>query len=126
MQLDQCVYKHRFFVVLVHVATFAIAVTHRPEGMTGVETADRLYDWCTHIRVSQQQRPHFLSDPEPLTISIAERLAESHHGTSEAFPTERHAPVAERAIRPPGIVASLRWSWNCERTGFISATTLTH
>ena len=108
MQLDQCVYKHRFFVVLVHVATVAIAVTHRPEGMTGVETADRLYDWCTHFGVSQQQCPHFRSDPEPLTISIAERLVESHHGTSESFPAERHAPVAERAIRTlKGIVATL-------------------
>ena len=125
MQLDRCVYKHRFFVVLVHIATFAIAVTHRPEGTTGAETADRLYDWCTHFGVSQQQHPHFLSDPEPLTISIAERLAESHHGTSESFPAERHAPVAERAIRTlKGIVAT--WSWNFERTGFKSATTLTH
>ena len=105
MQLDQCVYKHRFFVVLVHVATFAIAVTHRPEGTTGAETADRLHDWCTHFGVSQQQH---LSDPEPLTISIAERLAESHRGTSESFPAERHAPVAERAIRTlKGIVATL-------------------
>ena len=30
-----------------YVATFAIAVTHRPEGTTGAETADRLHDWCT-------------------------------------------------------------------------------
>ena len=101
MQLDQCVYKH------VHVATFAIAVTHRPEGTTGAETADRLHDWCTHFGVSREQRPHFLSDPELLTISIAERLAESHRGTSESFPAERHAPVAERAIRTlKGIVAT--------------------
>ena len=82
MQLDQCVYKHRFFVVLVHVATFAIAVNHRPEGTTGTETADGLRDWCMHFGVSREQRPHFLSDPEPLAISIAERLAESHNGTS--------------------------------------------
>ena len=108
MQLDQCVYKHRFFVVLVHVATFAIAVNHRPEGTTGTEVADGLRDWCMHFGVSREQRPHFLSDPEPLAISIAERLAESHNGTSESFPAERHAPVAERAIRTlKGIVATL-------------------
>ena len=107
MQLDQCVYKHRFFVVLVHVATFAIAVNHRAEGTSGTETADGLRDWCMHFGVSRE-RPHFLSDPEPLAISIAERLAESHNGTSEAFPAERHAPVAERAIRTlKGIVATL-------------------
>ena len=35
-------------------------------------------------------------------------VAESHHGTSESFPAERHAPVAERAIRTlKGIVATL-------------------
>ena len=108
MQLDQCVYKRRFFVVLVHVATFAIAVNHRPEGTSGTEAADGLRDWCMHFGVSREQRPHFLSDPEPLAISIAERLAESHNGTSEAFPAERHAPVAERAIRTlKGIVATL-------------------
>ena len=107
MQLDQCVYKHRFFVVLVHVATFAIAVNHRAEGTSGTEAADGLRDWCMHFGVSRE-RPHFLSDPEPLAISIAERLAESHNGTSEAFPAERHAPVAERAIRTlKGIVATL-------------------
>ena len=107
MQLDQCVYKHRFFVVLVHVATFAIAVSHRAEGTSGTEVADGLRDWCMHFGVSRE-RPHFLSDPEPLAISIAERLAENHSGTSEAFPAERHAPVAERAIRTlKGIVATL-------------------
>ncbi|CAE7578587.1 GIP [Symbiodinium sp. CCMP2592] len=46
-------------------------------------------------------------NPEPLTISIAQALAERYEGHSESFAPERHAPVAERAVRTlKGIVSS--------------------
>ncbi|CAE7836801.1 unnamed protein product [Symbiodinium sp. CCMP2592] len=100
---------HKCFIILVHVLAFAIGVTFRPEGMSGRESAGHLEPWLAHFGLGQSAapKPSFYSDPEPLTISIAQALAERYEGHSESFAPERHAPVAERAVRTlKGIVSS--------------------
>ena len=100
-QVDQFMYRSRCFIILVHVLAFAVAVTFRPEGMSGRETSTYLEPWLAHFGLSRSgdTKPPFYSDPEPLTISIAQALAERYEGHSESFAPERHAPVAERAVR---------------------------
>ncbi|CAE7675304.1 RE1 [Symbiodinium sp. CCMP2592] len=108
-QVDQFMYRSRCFIILVHVLAFAIGVTFRPEGMSGRESAGHLEPWLAHFGLGQSAvpKPSFYSDPEPLTISIAQALAERYEGHSESFAPERHAPVAERAVRTlKGIVSS--------------------
>ena len=108
-QVDQCMYRSLYFVVLVHVLAFAIAVTFRPEGMTGREVSTHLEPWLSHFGVSRSGsiKPSFYSDPEPLVINITQALAERYEGHSVSFAPERHAPVAERAIRSlKGIVST--------------------
>ena len=87
-------------MVLVHVLAFAIAVTYRPEGMSGREVSTHFEPWLSHFGVSRSGgvKPSFHSDPEPLVINITQALAERYGGHSESFAPERHAPVAERAI----------------------------
>ncbi|CAE7352937.1 unnamed protein product, partial [Symbiodinium sp. CCMP2592] len=108
-QVDQFMYRSRCFIILVHVLAFAIGVTFRPEGMSGRESAGHLEPWLAHFGLGQSAvpKPSFYSDPEPLTISVAQALAERYEGHSESFAPERHAPVAERAVRTlKGIVSS--------------------
>ena len=108
-QVDQFMYRSRCFIVLVHVLAYAVAVTFRPEGMSGREASTYLEPWLAHFGLSRSgdTKPSFYSDPEPLTISIAQALAERYEGHSESFAPERHAPVAERAVRTlKGIVSS--------------------
>ena len=108
-QVDQFMYRSRCFIILVHVLAFAVAVTFRPEGMSGREASTYLEPWLAHFGLSQRgnTKPSFYSDPEPLTINIAQALAERYEGHSESFAPERHAPVAERAVRTlKGIVSS--------------------
>ncbi|CAE7330208.1 RE1 [Symbiodinium sp. CCMP2592] len=108
-QVDQFMYRSRCFIILVHVLAFAIGVTFRPEGMSGRESAGHLEPWLAHFGLGQSAapKPSFYSDPEPLTISIAQALAERYEGHSESFAPERQAPVAERAVRTlKGIVSS--------------------
>ena len=108
-QVDQFMYRSRCFIILVHVLAFAVAVTFRPEGMSGREASTYLEPWLAHFGLSRRgdTKPSFYSDPEPLTISIAQALAERYEGHSESFAPERHAPVAERAVRTlKGIVSS--------------------
>ena len=108
-QVDQFMYRSRCFIILVHVLAFAVAVTFRPEGMSGREASTYLEPWLAHFGLSQHgnTKPSFYSDPEPLTINIAQALAERYEGHSESFAPERHAPVAERAVRTlKGIVSS--------------------
>ena len=78
-----------------------VAVTFRPEGMSGREASTYLEPWLAHFGLSRRgdTKPSFYSDPEPLTINIAQALAERYEGHSESFAPERHAPVAERAVR---------------------------
>ena len=108
-QVDQFMYRSRCFIILVHVLAFAVAVTFRPEGMSGREASTFLEPWLAHFGLSRRgdTKPSFYSDPEPLTINIAQALAERYEGHSESFAPERHAPVAERAVRTlKGIVSS--------------------
>ena len=108
-QVDQFMYRSRCFIILVHVLAFAVAVTFRPEGMSGREASTYLEPWLAHFGLSQRgnTKPSFYSDPEPLTINIAQALAERYEGHGESFAPERHAPVAERAVRTlKGIVSS--------------------
>ena len=108
-QVDQFMYRSRCFIILVHVLAFAVAVTFRPEGMSGREASTYLEPWLAHFGLSRRgdTKPSFYSDPEPLTINIAQALAERYEGHSESFAPERHAPVAERAVRTlKGIVSS--------------------
>ena len=108
-QIDQFMYRSRCFIILVHVLAFAVAVTFRPEGMSGREASTFLEPWLAHFGLSRRgdTKPSFYSDPEPLTINIAQALAERYEGHSESFAPERHAPVAERAVRTlKGIVSS--------------------
>eukprot|EP00439_Symbiodinium_sp_Y106_P041463 s9025_g5.t1 len=77
--------------------------------MSGREASTYLEPWLAHFGLSQRgdTKPSFYSDPEPLTINIAQALAERYEGHSESFAPERHAPVAERAVRTlKGIVSS--------------------
>ena len=108
-QVDQFMYRSRCFIILVHVLALAVAVTFRPEGMSGREASTFLEPWLAHFGLSRRgdTKPSFYSDPEPLTINIAQALAERYEGHSESFAPERHAPVAERAVRTlKGIVSS--------------------
>ena len=108
-QVDQFMYRSRCFIILVHVLAFAVAVTFRPEGMSGREASTFLEPWLAHFGLSRRgdTKPSFYSDPEPLNINIAQALAERYEGHSESFAPERHAPVAERAVRTlKGIVSS--------------------
>ena len=108
-QVDQFMHRSRCFIILVHVLAFAVAVTFRPEGMSGREASTYLEPWLAHFGLSRRgdTKPSFYSDPEPLTINIAQALAERYEGHSESFAPERHAPVAERAVRTlKGIVSS--------------------
>ena len=100
-QVDQFMYRSRCFIILVHVLAFAVAVTFRPEGMSGREASTYLEPWLAHFGLSRRgdTKPSFYSNPEPLTISIAQALAERYEGHSESFAPEHHAPVAERAVR---------------------------
>ena len=41
-QVDQFMYRSRCFIILVHVLAFAVAVTFRPEGMSGREASTDL------------------------------------------------------------------------------------
>ena len=77
--------------------------------MSGREASTFLEPWLAHFGLSRRgdTKPSFYSDPEPLTINIAQALAERYEGHSESFAPERHAPVAERAVRTlKGIVSS--------------------
>ena len=77
--------------------------------MSGREASTYLEPWLAHFGLSRRgdTKPSFYSDPEPLTVNIAQALAERYEGHSESFAPERHAPVAERAVRTlKGIVSS--------------------
>ena len=84
-QVDQFMYRSRCFIILVHVLAFAVAVTFRPEGMSGREASTFLESWLAHFGLSRRgdTKPSFYSDPEPLTINIAQALAERYEGHSE-------------------------------------------
>ena len=108
-QVDQFMYRSRVFYHTCACSCFAVAVTFRPEGMSGREASTFLEPWLAHFGLSRRgdTKPSFYSDPEPLTINIAQALAERYEGHSESFAPERHAPVAERAVRTlKGIVSS--------------------
>ena len=82
-QVDQFMYRSRCFIILVHVLAFAVAVTFRPEGMSGREASTYLEPWLAHFGLSQHgnTKPSFYCDPEPLTINIAQALAERYGDT---------------------------------------------
>eukprot|EP00439_Symbiodinium_sp_Y106_P031063 s8487_g3.t1 len=95
-QVDQFMYRSRCFIYEHVQERKRQRQCKAAEGMSGREASTYLEPWLAHFGLSPRgdTKPSFYSDPEPLTINIAQALAERYEGHSESFAPERHAPVS--------------------------------